>query len=1251
MSLTAVPSAFGVEYPWNNGAGDNDFSNSSNWDGNIPPIAGNTSYALIDLTGADKCVFSSGTSVNMAGLHIGYEGTNGEFEQTGGSLLATALSNGATRVGRNGESGLWTMSGGSANINAIQLGLGSAAGSSGTLIITGGDLVIARGVGNRSLLVDSGTGSAEGYFEISGGSLQTRTDVQIGDRGTFSVLGSAPTSIGIGSNGTVDGQWIQDGGGVLKCRIDESAAGIRKIYVADQNDPGDGDGNVTFGAGALLDIGFLDASVSGAWDVMSWDGVLTDNGLTLAPGVDAAIWSFDFVDTNASGTPDTLRVKTGEIVETTTFAYDANPSDSPLPNVGDALSAQASSSDYINDGQRTFDSEIQSPAPSSGAAGLNDGIASGSGLVNNAYFDPTQFPATVTYTLDTSGNPGGYDITEISSIAGRENGGANLANQTYEVWISTVVDSSFSLLHTVNYKPFTLAGSNGNTGSTRVRLNNSGGILANSVDQVRLVFLDDGESFGSLDGTFYQEIDIYSSTIKPSALVVSSMFSDSMVLQRDVDIPIWGSAPAGAAVTIQIDNVTVATPIADGSGNWTAQLGSYSGDGGQGHTIQLSTPGEPGTIFTDVVFGDVYIASGQSNMNRTLSGVNAGTEIAVANHPLIRQIAIAEVTSSSEREEPEILYDWTKCSPPTAGNFSAVAYYFAKEIQATTGEPIGILFSAWGGRPIERFISPGGLAAVPSLSGVLQSEEEGNISGYHGIYNGMIAPMSPYGVKGAIWYQGEHNARDADSYQFKMRALIRGWREKWGQEDFSFFFVQLPNFSTNTDWPGTRAAQLRTLSEPKTGMAVTIDVGNDNNIHPTNKQDPGERLGRLALASDFGQAIPSSGPLFHTAMLEGNQIRVHFEHYGNGLMVGTKSGADPVAQTGGALENFEIAAADKVFVSASATIDGPTVLVSNPSVSNPAYVRYCYSNAPSGGNKLYNLAGLPASPFRSDADYELELYSGSGGDVEVIEGSILSIVADPPASGMVFDRWIGAASALADPNAASTTVTMPDHDLYLLASYRPSSTSSFSITVNTGFGDGTSQANSVINLEAQVAPVGMVFDHWSGDTASIANIKAPVTTLRMPSADVTVTAVFKSLSSEGDGIPDFWRGTHFAGDGSSASVTSAATADPDQDGKNNLEEFKAGTDPNDATSLFEISSFEIDEEGVAIEFATTQFYRYIVESSSPLTVGSWVAESFEMIGDGQTIQLTFEMDAEMRKFYRVNSTSPADELPEGLDLE
>lgn len=1247
LSLLGTTTCLATDYTWDNSVGDNNYSNASNWVGNVAPVAGSSNYAVIDLAGSDKAIFSSGTTANLAGIRIGYNGSDGEFEQTGGT--ANFSNGGASRIGRNGEVGTYHMTGGTASINAVQLGLGSS--GTGNLTITGGDMTIIRGAGTgtSSLIVDFGSGSASGNFEISGGSLQTRTDVIIGDNGTFSVLGSEPTSIGIGSYGTLDGQWTQAAGGTLRVRIADTPTGITKIIIADNGDASDGDGNATFANGALLDVGFLGASVEGEWDIMTWDGTLTDNGLALAPGVDPSVWSFDFVDTNTSGSPDTLRVKNSPIVESTEYTYDANPSNESLYAVYSAYSDDASSTDYINDGQSTFSTEVKSPSPNFGAGGLNDGVAGGEVNENNTYYGDVKLPATVTFTLDTSINSGGYDITGITSIAGWYKNGANLANQNYEVWISAVGDPNFVLLHTVDYTPFTSTGLNGNTGATKVNLSKNGEIMANGVDEVRFVFLDDGEDFGAAPGVVYQEIDIYSSTITPSQLVPSRMFNNSMVLQRDFDVPIWGNAPDNAAITVKLDGATVASGTADASGDWMLNIGSYPGDGGTPHTLTISTPGEPDSVLTDVVFGDVYIASGQSNMARTLTGIGASSEITSANYPLIRQIKMAEVTASSPQDKPTVLYDWTVCSPPVAGDFCAVAYYFAKQVQATTSEPVGILFSSWGGRTIERFLNPQGMAAVPALSGLLQSREDGNVSSYYDIYNAMIAPMSPYGVRGTIWYQGEQNASagDGDIYDLKTRALIRGWREKWGQENFSFYWVQLPNFSTDKDWPALRDAQRRALSEPDTGMAITIDVGNNNDIHPTNKQDPGYRLASIALANEYGQSNLPSGPLLQTTVIEDDKIRVYFNHAEGGLLVGTKSGTDPVVETAGALENFEIAGADKVFYSATATIDSATVLVSSPSVPSPLFVRYCHSSAPTGGNKLYNLEYIPASPFRTDEDYELEVYDGSGDATGISVGASVAISADAPDSGMVFDRWIGAASAIANVNAASTTVTMPDHDLYLLASYRPSTATSYTINVINGTGDGTSQEDSIINIEAVATLGGLIFDYWSGDTATVVNVNAPVTTLRMPGANVTVTAVYKAADSVGDGITDAWRSAHFGGDGSTSTPQSIATADPDSDGFNNLDEFDAGTDPNDAASYYKITNYQLDSGDITIEFPTIPNRRYRLESSETLTPESWTPLLYEIIGDGQSKQLMVSSSVS-RDFFRVRSTYDTIETPDGL---
>jgi sialate O-acetylesterase len=457
-----------------------------------------------------------------------------------------------------------------------------------------------------------------------------------------------------------------------------------------------------------------------------------------------------------------------------------------------------------------------------------------------------------------------------------------------------------------------------------------------------------------------------------SSAAVSPLFHDNMVLQRDLDTPVWGCDAPGSNVTVKLDGVVVGTAVADGNGDWMTGIGSHAHDGGQAHVLTVEF-GVGSIQFNEVVFGDVYLASGQSNMNMPMAWlpVSLGEhsykeERAVADSfPLIRHVSVSSETSTSVLAEPPLQINWTKCSQASLGDFSAVGYFFAKNLYQETGVPIGLLFSAWGGKSIEQFTSPSGMEAVPELAGMLESQKAGKVPLLYGIYNAMIAPLMPYGIKGAIWYQGENNGNDGDIYKYKMQALVRGWRKNWGQGDFPFYYVQLTNYNTSADWPGLRNAQTAALSEPNVGMAVTIDVGDYTDIHPRNKYDVGLRLARWALAKDYGKNIVYSSPLYRSTVVEGSQMRVLFDYADSGLFVGEKTGTDVPVETGDALQNFEIAGADKVFVAADAVIDRDSVLVSAASVSRPMYVRYCWASFPSGSNMLYNVAGLPASSFNS----------------------------------------------------------------------------------------------------------------------------------------------------------------------------------------------------------------------------------------------------------------------------------------------
>jgi sialate O-acetylesterase len=428
----------------------------------------------------------------------------------------------------------------------------------------------------------------------------------------------------------------------------------------------------------------------------------------------------------------------------------------------------------------------------------------------------------------------------------------------------------------------------------------------------------------------------------------------------------------------------------------------------------------PNVKLSNIVVGDVWLCAGPSNMEMRLGHVqNAENEIAGANFPLIRQIELP--TISVNLPQPTIVGSWLPSSPSTAAGFTAVGYFFARTLYLDQHVPIGLINACYIATKIERWIAPEGFRMVPSLSQIADSVDatlpttaRGHIA-YQAavdemakwvwvakealrdhrippeppqlpptiaavpeipttIYNGMIHPLVPFAIRGVIWYQGESNSTEGDSYFHKMQALIAGWRKIWNQGDFPFYFVQIANYGQpSTDpagddgWAPVRDAQRRSLVIKNTGMAVTIDVGDSGDLHPKNKQDVGARLALWALARDYGKTnIVFSGPLYRGLNVEGNAIRVYFDSVGSGLIVGKKSGLLPtVKDDGGRLQRFAIAAADKRWRWAEANIDGASVVVSSPEVVNPVAVRYAYSMNPEGAN-LYNQEGLPASPFRTD---------------------------------------------------------------------------------------------------------------------------------------------------------------------------------------------------------------------------------------------------------------------------------------------
>jgi sialate O-acetylesterase len=628
-----------------------------------------------------------------------------------------------------------------------------------------------------------------------------------------------------------------------------------------------------------------------------------------------------------------------------------------------------------------------------------------------------------------------------------------------------------------------------------------------------------------------------------------ALVGDNMVLQSGSKARLWGFAHPGERVTISMAGKS-ANGTADGKGRWEMWIGPLEAGG----PFEMTIAGQNTIVLRNVLVGEVWVASGQSNMEWQLQNSARGAEeVAQASHPLIHLFTVARTTSLEPRDDAP--GRWVVCSPETAGTFSAVAYFFGRELNRTLNVPVGLIHSSWGGTPAEAWTSRQTLAANPELKPMIDSfdtaaanapdairkyqaevtkwEDEhylpdpgnkgfdlgyarpdsseeawktmrlpqawetagldidgavwfrralelpgewagkdltlslgaiddfdttyfngfkigatgretpnhwmfprkytapgrlvhagrnviavrvfdhygdggftgsatdmwiaptganpislagdwlyriemavtpikvdfstapvapagaGNPNSPTVLYNAMLAPLTPYSIRGAIWYQGESNAGRARQYQRLFPAMIRNWREAWGEGNFPFLFVQLANFQarkaepSESGWAELREAQMMTLREPETGMAVIIDIGEAGNIHPKNKQDVGHRLAVWALAKTYGRHVEFSGPLYQSQAVEGDKIRIRFSH-GEGLR----------ARDGGPVEGFAVAGSDGKFVWANARIEQDEVVVWSDIVPHPQSVRYAWADNPAAN--LYNGAGLPASPFRTD---------------------------------------------------------------------------------------------------------------------------------------------------------------------------------------------------------------------------------------------------------------------------------------------
>ena len=447
-----------------------------------------------------------------------------------------------------------------------------------------------------------------------------------------------------------------------------------------------------------------------------------------------------------------------------------------------------------------------------------------------------------------------------------------------------------------------------------------------------------------------------------------SVIGNHMVLQQGEPVPIWGTAVPGEEVSVAFGSAKASTK-AGADGKWRVNLPSMKANS---KGVKMVVKGSNEIVLEDVLVGEVWLCSGQSNMEWTVArSANAKEEIAAANYPLIRHIKVPH-RPSAKPESDVNTGGWQVASPQTARNFTAVGYYFGRELLNELGVPIGLIGSNWGGTRIEPWISPEGFKAVPALKEEFADkldqfpQKRGNGVNHQSalaLYNGMISPLLPYAVKGALWYQGESNNGEGMRYHEKMKALIAGWRSVWNKPELPFYFVQLAPFNYGGDrkkLPGIWQAQLETLKVPNTGMAVITDITTVGNIHPPNKQDVGKRLSLWALAKDYGKKdIVYSGPIFDKAdHAEGkDNITVHFQKLGSkhhGLK--TADGKEP--------SHFEVAGKDGAWHAAQATIVfGDHLMVKSDKVAAPAYVRFAWDQA--AIPNLVNGEGLPASPFTS----------------------------------------------------------------------------------------------------------------------------------------------------------------------------------------------------------------------------------------------------------------------------------------------
>jgi sialate O-acetylesterase len=455
-------------------------------------------------------------------------------------------------------------------------------------------------------------------------------------------------------------------------------------------------------------------------------------------------------------------------------------------------------------------------------------------------------------------------------------------------------------------------------------------------------------------------------------ITLPRIFGSNMVLQRNKPIPVWGWADPGEKVTVQF-NKQVKKAKAGKDGSWKIELNQESAGG----PYQLIAIGKNTITMENVLVGEVWICSGQSNMEWSVKNSdNAQREIRESDYPMIRHIQVPKTIAATPAKDITG-GAWQKADSSTTANFTAVGYFFARKLFKELNVPIGLINASWGGTMVEAWTSKeafenseefknlfGTLTFADIQAAADKSGKAVSPNAYPTLlFNGMINPIIPFAIRGAIWYQGETNAGRAFQYRKAFPLMIQDWRSRFGQGNFPFYFVQLASFNASngnsakgSGWAELREAQTATLSLPNTGMAVTMDIGESNDIHPRNKQDVGARLAAIALNNLYGVKTEYSGPLYQSYKTEGDKIVLSFTHADNGLVIKDKYGY---------LKGFEIAGADKKFYYAKAEIKNNQVIVYSDSVSNPVAARYGWADDMPEVN-LYNKQGFPASPFRTD---------------------------------------------------------------------------------------------------------------------------------------------------------------------------------------------------------------------------------------------------------------------------------------------